>query len=396
MAYRPAQVYTGSGWDDIGDKRLLTHNHDGSTGGANIPQSSVTNLITDLAAKADIASIIPAYGLFHKSDPLSVAFTKTSPGTARIKAGTSVVIGTTLVTFTVATSITMPTLTAGTDYFVYAKTDGTAQAVAATGTWPTAVASPPANSRLIGGFHYAPGGNASGRSGGNTTEGINEYSMWDLKFRPAADDPRGMALVANMFWADIYFCNRDPQTLGTSRNAQAIADGETGGTTTAIIPTAFGGNGSTRYPTWNWWNAAETLAAFGKRHPTYQQFAALAFGATEAVSRGNDPVTTGLGTTNAGSSQADQVFTSKWGIIQATGVEWVWGADFGGGAAAASWTANTESRGSTYQMENAALFGGNWAESANSGSRASNWGVSPTGSSSYIGARGVCDHLRLV
>lgn len=336
------------------------------------------------------------YGLFHKLDFTTVAFTKTGAGTAQVKAGTRVDIDGTLVSFTVATSITMPALTAGTDYFIYAKVDGSAEAVAATGTWPTAVASPPVNSRLIGGFHYAPGDNAAARAGGNTTPGINAYSLWDLKFRPAADDPRGMALVAGTFWADIYFCNRDPQTLGTSRNAQPIADGETGSTTTAIIPTAFGGNGSTRYATWNWWNAAEALAAFGKRHPTYQQFAALAFGATEAVSRGNDPVTTGLGTTNAGSSQADQVFTSKWGIIQATGVEWVWGADFGGGAAAASWTANTESRGSTIQMENAAIFGGTWGDSANSGSRASSWNNSPANSRNDIGARGVCDHLRLV
>lgn len=343
-----------------------------------------------------VAGANSAYGLFHKLDFTTVAFTKTGAGAAQVKAGTRVDIDGTLISFTVATSITMPTLALGTDYFVYAKTDGTAQAVAATGTWPTPVASPPANSRLIGGFHYAPGGNASARAGGDTTAGINEYSMWDLKFRPSADDPRGMALVTNTFWADIYFCNRDPQALGTSRNAQAIADGETGGTMTAIIPAAFGGNGSTRYSSWNWWNSAEALAAFGKRHPTYQQFAALAFGATEAVSRGNDPVTSGLGTTNAGSSQSDQKFTSKWGIIQATGVQWVWSAEFGGGAAAASWTANTESRGSTYQMENAALFGGAWVVSANSGSRSSYWGASPTDSGGSFGARGVCDHLRLV
>lgn len=336
------------------------------------------------------------YGLFHKLDFTSVAFTKTGAGTASVKAGTRVDIDGTLVSFSVATAITMPTLTAGTEYFIYATTAGAAQAVAATGTWPTPVASPPANSRLIGGFHYAPGGNASARSGGNTTANINEFSMWDLKFRPAADDPRGMTLVSNTFWSDIYFCNRDPQTLGTSRNAQLIADGETGGTTTAIIPTAFGGNGSTRYSNWNWWNSAETLAAFGKRHPTYQQFAALAFGATEAVSRGNDPVTTGIATTNAGSSQSDQVFTSKWGVIQSTGVMYAWGADFGGGAAAASWTANTDGRGSTYQMENAARFGGAWNVSASSGSRSSSWIISPTNSDDYIGARGVCDHLRLV
>lgn len=338
---------------------------------------------------------VTQYGLFAKADAGACVISKTGAATAVIKAGTYVQVGASLVSFSADTAISMPALAAGTDYFVYVTTAGAVSAVAATGVWPNAVASPPANSRLIGGFHYAPGGNATGRAGGDTTPAINAYSTWDLKWRPQAADPRGMTLVANAFWADIYHTNRDPQTYGTSRNNQPIADGETGGTTTAIIPTAFGGNGSTRYATWNWWNATETLAAFGKKPPTYQQFAALAFGATEATSRGTDPVTTGLGTSNAG-TVTDEKFTSKWGVIQAAGVEWVWGADFGGGAAAASWTANTESRGSTYQMENAAFFGGDWNESAYSGSRASYWIDSPTSSYNFIGARGVCDHLVLV
>jgi hypothetical protein len=41
-----------------------------------------------------------------------------------------------------------------------------------------------------------------------------------------------------------------------------------------------------------------------------------------------------------------------------------------------------------------AIFGGNWNESANSGSRASNWNNSPTNSNNNIGARGVCDNKR--
>ena len=338
----------------------------------------------DGSAWSSVGSV--AYGLFTKADSNSVAFTKTGAGTAQIKAGTYVDVNGTLITFTSATSITMPSLTAGTDYFIYVSTAGVIQAVAATGTWPTAVASPPANSRLIGGFHYALGGNAAARAGGDTTPTINEYSFWDLKWAPACDDPRGMTLVNNKFWSDIYLLNRNPQTNGTSKYNVDIADGETGGTTTCIIPTAFGGNGSTRYSTHNWWNNAEVLSAFGKRPPTYSEFAALAFGTTEASSIGTDQVTTKL----------NAAYTSKWGVMQSSGVMFVWGDEFGGGAAGASWTANTEGRGSTYQMENAVIFGGGWFDSSSSGSRCSNWSLSPTFSNNGIGGRGVCDHVKLV
>ena len=74
---------------------------------------------------------------------------------------------------------------------------------------------------------------------------------------------------------------------------------------------------------------------------------------------------------------------------------WIWGDEFGGGAAAAGWTANTGGRGSTYQMENAVIFGGNWGGPSYSGSRASIWDYSPTVSYDNLGARGVCDHLIL-
>lgn len=337
-----------------------------------------------------------AVGLFYKADAGSVVFTKTANGTAQVKAGTIIEIGGGFAEFATATSITMPTLTAGTDYFIYAVTDGTVQAVAATGIWPSAVASPPANSRLIGGFHYAAGGNAAAQAGGNTTAQINEYSFWDLKFKPSAVDPRGMTLVSGMFWSDIYMLNRDPQTYGTSRNAQPIADGEVGGTTTAIVPTAFGGNGSARYPIQDWWNTSECLMAFGKRLPKFREFSTLAYGASNNISRGNDPVTAGLGTTNAGSSNADEKFTSKWGVIQAAGVEWVWGDEFGGGTAASAWANTNGGRGQVYQQENAVGLGGAWNGGVNSGSRAAYWYAAPSDSNTTIGGRGVCDHLILV
>ena len=324
-------------------------------------------------------------GLFYKTDFNSVAFTKTGAGTAQIKAGTTIDVNGATVKFTTATSITMPTLTTGTDYFIYVSNTGTIQAVAATGTWPTPVASPPANSVLIGGFHYAPGGNATGTSGGDTTPAINEYSMWDLKFRPDALDPRGMTLVANRFWSDIYLMNRDPQTNGTSKYNVTIADGETG-STTAIIPTMFGGNGSTRYTGQTWWNTAECLSAFGKRLPKYDEFQNLAYGTTEASSVGSDQVSTIL----------NAAYTSKWGVIQSTGVMYTWGSDFGGPYGSAAWTANTGGRGSTYNLSNAVILGGYWAEGANSGSRCSGWNGAPTVSGGGVGGRGVCDHLKLV
>ena len=82
--------------------------------------------------------------------------------------------------------------------------------------------------------------------------------------------------------------------------------------------------------------------------------------------------------------------------MQATGNLWVWGRDMGGPYGAASWSANTEGRGSTYNGPNAALFGAAWGLGEYSGSRASRWDYAPSLSNNGIGARGVGDHLQLV
>jgi hypothetical protein len=318
-------------------------------------------------------------GLFFKDDISSVVFTKTGAGTVSIKANTVVVVSTTTVTFSSATAVTMPTLTAGTDYAIYVCTDNSIRADASF-TAPSGYTT--SNSRRIGGFHYAPGGNATGTSGGDTTPAINAYSLWDLKWRPACTDPRGMALVSDGFWCDIYLLNTDPGANGTSKYNVTIADGSS----PPKIPTAFGGNGSTAYSSLNWWEAEEVLRAYGKAPLTYDEFSAAMYGTTEASGSGTDP----------GSTILRNAYTSKWGIMLATGNMWIWGANFGGGAAAASWTANTGGRGSTYQMENAVLFGGYWANGSDCGSRCSFWLYSPSLSFASVGARGRCDHLILV
>ena len=316
---------------------------------------------------------------FFKANPYATCFS-TSAGAVTLNQDIRVSVGGLLRKYSSGASVVLPSLTAGTDYAIYACTDGTLQ-VSANFSAPAGYTT--ANSRRIGGFHYAPGGNATGyNTGGNTTPAINPYSLWDLKWRPACPDPRGMTLVAGKFWCDIYLLGVDHHLGLTSRYNVTIADGSS----PPKVPAMFGGNGSTVYSNPNWWVASEVMMSHGKQLLDYAEFAAAMFGTKEAQSSGTDPVSTIL----------RAYYTSIWGIMLATGNLWVWGRDFGGGAAGASWAANTDGRGSTYQMENVALFGGNWGSEANSGSRTSHWVHSPTSSGAYIGARGRSDHLNHV
>lgn len=317
-------------------------------------------------------------GQFAKLDRSVPAFVKTGAGSVSVKAGAVIGVQSGLLSFSADTPVTMPALVAGTDYAIYACADGSVRADA---NWSAPAGYSTASSRKIGGFHYAPGGNAAAQAGGDTTPAINEYSIWDLKFRPACTDPRGMTLVADSFWADIYLLGVNHHINGSSLYNVTIADGAA----PPKVPSKFGGDGTAVYGNLDWWVASEVMRSHGKRLPTYSEFAALAYGTTEAASGGTDPVSTIL----------RAAYTSKWGVMLATGNLWVWGADFGGGAAAAAWAANTGGRGSAYQMENAALFGAGWGNGGDSGSRASLWDYSPTTSSGGFSARGVCDHVIL-
>ena len=314
-------------------------------------------------------------GLFRKADPTIVGFTKTGAGSATTS--TTIYVEVNGVTKTVAsgTSITMPTLASGTDYAIWCKPDGTLEATS------NHTSPPVANSRKIGGFHYAPGGNATGTSGGNTTPQINEYSFWDLKFRPSCSDPRGMTLVGGGYWMDIYLTGVDAITNGSSKYNVTMADGSS----PPKIPTMFGGNGSTTYGSYTWFEAMELATAFNKRCPTQQEFMSAMYGTTEASSVGSDQ----------GSTILNAAYTSKWGVIQSTGVLWVWARDRGGPFAGASWNANTEGRGSEYNAPNAAVLGGPWNATSYSGSRCSLWDNAASNSYSAVGSRFCCDHLQL-
>ena len=339
----------------------------------NILQSS--NIGVSVQAYDANLSSVSNLGLFKKAAPTIVAWTKTGNGTATTSTILYVEVNGNIKTIASGTSITMPTFASGTDYAIWAKTDGTLEATSNHTSPPTA------NARKVGGFHYAAGGNATAQSGGNTTPQINEYSFWDLKWKPACNDPRGMALVADGFWVDIYLANTDCDTNGTSKYNVTMADGSS----PPKVPTKFGGNGSTTYGSLTWFESCELASAYGKRLLTQREFMAMAYGTTEASSIGSDQ----------GSTILNAAYTSKWGVMQSSGVLYVWGDDRAGPFAGASWNANTEGRGSEYNAPNAVLLGGAWDAGSIAGSRCSDWDNSASTSSSYIGVRFACDHLLL-
>ena len=321
----------------------------------------------------------------RKANPALVAFIMPTGSTVSLRAGTGIATPFGVFYFAAQTAITLATHTTGTDYAIYILSNGTLLS-SANFTAPAGYSS--ADSFKIGGYHFAPGGNAAAQAGGDSTAAINPYSLWDLSFRPACPDPRGMALIAGGFWADIYLTNTTTDALGTSAYGANIADGST----LAKIPAAFGGNGSTAYGNHDWFAAGEIAASAGKQLPTYQEFAALAYGVTEATARGTDPVTTGL----------DAARTSRWGIMQATGSMWAWGRDLNywpGGAGGAGWRNTVGGRGQIYMAiddsVHAGIFSAAWAVSVNAGSRASLWNRTPWASGNLIGSRFRCDHLLL-
>ena len=98
----------------------------------------------------------------------------------------------------------------------------------------------------------------------NNSGSINQYSIWDLKFRPNCADPRGMILVDNSFWVDIWMTGRNYINVGTSRKGERIADGENA-SSYPLVSTFMGGTGSNTYGECRWFEANEVVSHWGKK-----------------------------------------------------------------------------------------------------------------------------------
>ena len=301
---------------------------------------------------------------FVKADGSQPAWTAPTTTTLETSSDFVAVVGSTVIEIASGTAVTLPTLSAGTDYTIYAATDGSLQAV-------DADSAAPAGERKLGGFHASAGASE-----------IVELSMWDLKWRPAAPSPRGMTLdPSGRAWGDIYLIDVGYTNYGYSRNGQQIADGNS----RPILPATVGGDGTTLCPSASWWQFLDIIYAAGKRYGIYEELVSLAYGVVERQAVGTDPVTTQHQAGHRGAS----------GMEQATGVMWQW---FSGVSATAgsAYLDIAEGRGEVYASNmKAPLFGANWSNVSNAGSRASIWSGAPDLSSSYLGARALSDHLNL-
>lgn len=386
------------------------------------PYKTVEEIVSAISEinEGNIGAILPITDKLSKLDVNTPVFKKVNATTIHLKAGTAVQAGGTLHTYSVDTNVILPTLTPGEDYAIYALSNGTLQAFHDPFNSPAVV---PAGSQLIGGFHYSMTSPtetiASGQfattgagmiwtqSDVNKIRGINEYSIWDIKFRRSGipnipGHPRhqtismhGFALDPNTkTWVGIYYTSTDTDTNGLSRANSNVASG----TVAAKIPKAYGGNGIAVYTArggligpGNWWDLQEVLASQGARHPYEFEFNSFAFGTTEGIVLGGSAVT--IPTT-----KREPKYTSRIGIEQVSGHHYIWGMDSSfreDGTVGWAWNDVTGGRGQYYMRTTLghvkAIFGSP-RSAANAGSRTVGWADYPWYSVWHLGCR-ACDSL---
>jgi hypothetical protein len=189
---------------------------------------------------------------------------------------------------------------AGTDYYVYAVTDGSTLSfkLSLASTYPAGYDA--TTSRKIGGFHTLSV--AAGTIAGHTLTGYAQTdvlpaSIWDLKHRARCGNNAGMTYDAKLgLWVDIYLAS------GTGSNTLSV-------------------NGGTISDSRDWMDVVDDGGAVGKRLLTDMEFQLCTAGSNEEtnIAGSADPVTTGGHVDTAG-----RRMISNSGGEDMCGVMWQW------------------------------------------------------------------------
>ena len=362
------KIYNGSG---VGTDTVLG-TYDGATGGFKM----MTSAISDLSPYS-----------FSKLDPSSVAFTKTSAGTISIKAGTYVLVATSMVSFSTNTAVVMPTHTIGTNYYIYACTNGTVRADA-NASAPTGYTT--ANSRKIGGYHYGRIRNTLTVT--NVATEIVPRSLWDLTYRPKCN-PAGMVDVHGngSLWADIYLAAVDSAITLTS-----------GVVTAGTCKSIYNGTPLSGTEGLHGYSFIELAKNSGKRLLTHSEWLAVAHGSPQG--NDGDNLNAWSATTNSARTGTGQVAraVSFVGACDCVGNVWEWVDEWSNDystAIAANWynPMTGQNVGQQYLYNSTGLrmylAGGSWSSGVRAGSRALYAGPPPWDVATTRGSRFACDGL---
>ena len=216
---------------------------------------------------------------------------------------------------------------------------------------------------IVGGFHYSlvpkdfTGRNNISDKRAKKLRGINEFSIWTQEHRPTCN-PKGMAYNPKKdIWLDIYMCNNEHITVGTSAAGKHFL---AGGNSYGRIN--LKGDENFLYSDF------EAIAKLhGKRFITWDEFISSMKGVKEFASAKD---------ADDGITKHHPDFISKYGIEQATGHNWIWSEKI--------------------DDERAVLLGGDRDVGVCAGSRASYWNNYVWNSSWYFGCRFACDSLNPV
>jgi len=215
--------------------------------------------------------------------------------------------------------------------------------------------------KLVGGFHYGlipeefTTINNISKKSSKKIAGINHYSIWSKKHRPLCE-PEGMVFIPKLkIWIDIYLLNADHKVNGSSKANAIIASGDNyNGRKIPVDEEDLKGN------------VVDAIASHhNKRLLTQKEFRKAMYGVKEGLSAED---------LDDGTTKHIKDFVSRYGIEQATGVQWIWSKDL--------YNSSDKLR---------VLLGGARGSGVHAGSRASDWSYYVWNSYWDIGVRLSCD-----